>query len=599
MVWRPKNHTWNRPLQRLIMALKSNGNQNNAPPEDIDPDIANLSSDKKLNALLKSVIVNVKLYANDQIRHINQLAQIGLELSAQRDINRLLELIVDEARALTHADGGTLYRLNPEGTHLRFDISQTASQDIRIGGTSGAKMSRPPVPLYRDDGEPNRAHVSAHVALTGETINIPDVYEAEGFDFTGTREYDEDSGYESKSMLVIPMKNHEDETIGVLQLLNAQDPESGEVVTFSPEYVDLIASLASQAAIALTNRQLIEDLTELLNSFIRSIAAAIDEKSPYTGGHIDRVVELTMMIAEKINETHTAPFGDVSLNEEEMEELTMAAWMHDVGKITTPEYVVDKSTKLQTIFDRIELVETRFGLIAQAIENTFQKRRIELLEMGKMDEAARKQLDDQLESKLSALREDEDFIKACNKSGEFMADDRVDRVRDIAGNTYLHHGEAKPYLTDDEVANLCIRKGSLTDEERGAINKHAKITADILGQLPFPKRLANVPVYAASHHEKLDGSGYPRGLGKDALPLQARILAIADVFEALTAADRPYKEPMNLSQAVKIMGFMKEDNHIDPDIYDLFVSNQLHIDYARKQMKPEQIDIPEAKDDNN
>ena len=212
------------------------------------------------------------------------------------------------------------------------------------------------------------------------------------------------------------------------------------------------------------------------------------------------------------------------------------------------------------------------------MENTFHQRKIELLEKGEMDEATGKQLDDQLESELNVLREDMAFILSCNDAGEFMTDDKMDRVKEIADRTYLLHGETKPYLTDDEAANLCIRKGSLSQDERAIIEDHAKMTADILGQLSFPQRLANVPVYAGSHHEKLDGSGYPNGIGEEALPLQAKILAIADVFEALTAKDCPYKEPMSLSQAVRIMGFMKKDQHIDSDIFDLFINSYLHID---------------------
>lgn len=577
------------------MTAATDRNQKESPPVNIDFDIANLSRDKKLNELLKSVIINVKLYAEDQIRHIKQLTQIGLALSGEKDIDRLLELIVDEAKELANADAGTLYILDKDKKKLQFAIVQTDSMNTRMGGTSGVAITFPDVPLYVDD-EPNHANVSSHVALTDQIVNIPDVYEAEGFDFTGTRDYDESSGYRSKSMLVIPMKNHENEPIGVLQLLNAQDPETGEILPFSAEYVDLIASLASQAAVALTNRQLIEDLINLLDSFIKSIATAIDEKSPYTGGHITRVVDLTMIIAETICREAEGPFKDVQLSREEMEELRMAAWMHDVGKITTPEHVVDKPTKLQTIFDRISLVSNRFALIKKSIENSYLRNKIELLVRGPLGEGVEKQLDDQLESELGILREDEEFIETCNAAGEFMSDDKIDRIKNIASKTIVLNGETTPYLTEDEVHNLCIRKGSLTDNERGIIENHAKMTEEILSQLPFPQNLANVPKYAGSHHEKLDGSGYPHRLVKGELPLQARILAIADVFEALTAKDRPYKKPMSLSQAVKIMRFMKMDKHIDPDIYDLFISSRIHIDYAKKEMNPEQIDIPEAKE---
>ncbi len=548
------------------------------------------SEDKRLNKLLKSVLKEVKLYAEDQIKHIKKLTQIGLALSAEKNISRLLETIVDEARDLSNADAGTLYIIDNDKQHLRFEIMQNKSMNTRIGGTSGVEVSLPPVPLYID-GTPNHSHVSSYVALTGETVNIPDVYEAEGFDFTGPRKYDQATGYRSKSMLVIPLRNHENEIIGVLQLLNAQLPETGEVVAFSLEYVDLIASLASQAAVALTNTQLIQDLRNLLYSFIKSIAAAIDEKSPYTGGHINRVVDLTLMIADKINEANQGKFKDVNLNEDEIEELRLAAFLHDVGKITTPEYVVDKSTKLEAIFDRIRFVETRFEFIEQSIENAYLKKKLVLLQNENPDRSEIARLDEDCAADIRTLRDEIKFIRECNITGEFMGDEKVERIKKIAKKTYALNGGSHLYLTDNEVENLCIRKGSLTDSERKIIENHAVMTLKILSALPFPKKLANIPEYAGGHHEKLDGSGYPRGLKGDVLPLQSRIMAIADVFEALTAPDRPYKEPMKLSQALKILGFMEKDHHIDPDILHLFIENKLYREYAKKAMRPEQVDV--------
>ena len=570
------------------MNSSSNVNKNDNK-FNFDIDLDNLSKDKGLNKLLKSVIVEVKSYAEDQIKHIMQLTRIGLALSAEKNINKLLEVIVDYARDLSHADAGTLYILDDDKEHLRFEIMQNDTMKTRIGGTSEVEISLPKVPLH-SDGKPNYYNVSSYTALTGETVNIPDVYKAKEFDFTGPMEYDAATGYRSKSMLVIPMKNHENNIIGVLQLLNSQIPETGEVVAFSKDYVDLVASLASQAAVALTNTQLIQDLKNLFYSFIKSIATAIDEKSPYTGGHITRVVDLTMMIAEVINKTDHGPFKDVLFNEDELEELRLAAWMHDVGKITTPENVIDKSTRLQAIFDRTHLVETRFQMIANSIENEYLHRKIELLQNGICDESKIEIMNQELAHKIKDLDEELKFIKACNDPGEFMSDEKIDRIKKIAKKNYVTPDGEHPYLTEDEVENLCIRKGSLTDKERNIIENHAGMTLKILNELPFPAKLANVPEFASSHHEKLDGSGYPRGLSEKELSLQSRIMAIADVFEALTSKDRPYKEPMILSKAVEIMEFLKQDKHIDGDIYDLFLESRLLYEYAKKQMAPEQID---------
>ncbi|MFC1814218.1 HD domain-containing phosphohydrolase [Thermodesulfobacteriota bacterium] len=516
-------------------------------------------------------------------------AQIGLALSGEKDISTLLEIIVDNARVLSNADAGTLYILDDDKQHLRFEILQNNTMKTRMGGKSGDDFSLPRVPLYKD-GKPNHSNVSSYTALTGKTINIPDVYEADGFDFTGPRKYDESTGYRSKSMLVIPLKNHENDIIGVLQLLNAQDPETREVVAFSPEHADLISSLASQAAVALTKTQLIHDLQDLFYAFIKSIATAIDEKSPYTGGHIRRVVDLAMMVIEKINETEEGSFKDVRFSEDEIEEMRMAAWMHDVGKITTPEYVVDKSTKLQTIFDRVQLIETRFRLISELIANRYLQLKNELLRKKPDDMSELDRLDKELESKIGRLNEELKFIKSCNDPGEFMSDEKIDRIHKIAEKTYAINDTEHPYLTEEEVKNLCIRKGTLTEEERRVVEHHATMTAKILNQLPFPRKLANVPLYAAGHHEKLDGSGYPGGLSKEDLPLQTKIMAVVDIFEALTATDRPYRKPLKLSEAVKIMGFMKKDDHIDPDIYDLFIGSRLYYDYAKREMDPKQID---------
>jgi len=549
-----------------------------------------LSHDERLNALLNTVIVEVKHFAEDQIKHINELTEIGLALSAEKNINKLLEFIVDKARALSNCDAGTLYILDRENDQLRFEILQNDTLNTRMGGTSGVDITLPGVPLHVDNNA-NYFNVSSYAALTGEIINIPDVYEAEGFDFKGTRQYDQASGYRSKSMLVIPMRNHENDIIGVLQLLNATHPQTGEVIAFPKGAKDLIASLASQAAVALTNTQLIRNLKDLFSAFIRSIATAIDEKSPYTGGHIRRVVDLTMMIAEEINGADCGPFKDCQLSNDEIEALRLAAWMHDVGKITTPEYIVDKGTKLQTICDRIDHVETKFQLIAQTLENEYQRKKIELLQNQSIDTCLLDELDTELAERLETLKDELEFLRRCNLPDEFMSDDKIDRLLAIASKNFTVDGTAHPYLTHDEVKNLSIRKGSLTSEERKIIENHADMTLRILKEIPFSGSMADVPEYAAGHHEKLDGTGYPRGLCGSDLPLQARIMAIADIFEALTARDRPYKKPMKLSQALKIMGFMKSDNHIDPDIFDLFIQQGLYINYARREMNPDQIDL--------
>lgn len=526
---------------------------------------------------------------NGYEEHIDKLLRIGTALSAERNLDKLLEMILDLAREFTRADAGTLYLVNEELQELKFEIAHNDTLGSRLGGTSGNTVNIPPVPLMVN-GEINVSNVSAYVGNTGKLVNIPDVYEAEGFDFTGPRKYDEMTGYRTCSMMCVPMRNHEDEIIGVLQLMNAKDLDNGEVIPFAEDFVAMTESLASQAAVALNNTQLINNLKELFEAFIQSIATAIDRKSPYTGGHIRRVADLTMMIAHRVNELDVGPYADVKLSEVELEELRIAAWMHDIGKITTPEHVVDKATKLETIYDRVDLIETRFDVIRREMENNALNKKLEVLSNGSVDENQIKEIDQNLESALGQLNDELEFIVSTNKGGEFMADEKIDRLQEIARQTYKYKGDDKPYLSENEVYNLSIKKGTLNTEDRAKIEDHALVSIEMLRALPFPKNMANVPDYAGGHHEKLNGKGYPFGLTADQLSLQARIMAVADIFEALTAHDRPYKQPMPLSKAIQIMGFFVKDEELDQNVVDVFIKEGIFMEYAQREMDPTQLD---------
>jgi HD-GYP domain-containing protein (c-di-GMP phosphodiesterase class II) len=518
-------------------------------------------------------------FSEIQIKQIRRLIMIGTALSAERNIERLFEMIVEGAREFTGADGGTLYIMSDDETALQFAIVQTETLDVRMGGTGG-QITWKPVRLQNPDGSPNHGNVSAHAALTGDTINIRDVYDAGDFDFQGTRKFDSQTGYRSKSMLVVPMKNHENDIIGVLQLLNARNEERNEVVSFSPECQEMTESLASQAAVALANNRLIHDLEILMESFIRAIATAIDEKSPYTGGHVRRMADLSMEIARRINAVKDGPYADVRFSDDQLKELQTAAWLHDVGKVTTPECVVDKATKLETIFDRIELLRLRFELCA--LQAKLRKSNKDAI-----PESAQTEQADEMEN---TLREEFHFIADANNGSERMSDEMMGKVRAIAARTWESNGKREPLLSPEEVENLNIRQGTLSAKEREIIQNHATMTYKILSQLPFPKKLRHVPDYAADHHETPNGKGYPRGLGAAQLSLQSRILALADVFEALTAKDRPYRKGKTLSETMNILTMMVKGGHIDPDLYALFQKEDIHLDYARRELSPEQID---------
>ena len=526
--------------------------------------------------------------AEDLGQRLEQLNAIGASLSAERNIDRLLEAILTAAKTITRADGGTLYRLT-EDKALRFEIVRTSSLSYYLGGTSGNPVPFYPIQLHKD-GKPNHGMVAAYAALTGETVNIADAYAADGFDFSGTRAFDSKTGYRSKSFLTVPMRNHDNEIIGVLQLINALDPGSGEIVPFSASDQRLAESLASQAAIALTNRMLINQLEQLFESFIKLINSAIDEKSPYTGGHCQRVPVLTMLLAEAADAAREGPLSDFRMDDKDRYELKIAGLLHDCGKVTTPVHVVDKATKLETIYDRIHLIDTRFEVLKREVELESLRRKSALFESGKPMEANEE--DRRLRARLRALDDDRKFLHACNVGGERMRDADMQRVQRIAEYRWRDvTGHEAKFLTDDEVRNLTIRSGTLTDEERKIINHHIVATIRMLEALPWPKHLTRVPEYAGGHHERMDGKGYPKGLTREQMSVQARCMGIADIFEALTAKDRPYKKGKTLSESLEILGRMRLNHHIDPDLFDIFVRDKVYRRYAEMFLDSEQIDV--------
>jgi HD-GYP domain-containing protein (c-di-GMP phosphodiesterase class II) len=524
--------------------------------------------------------MNEMVRGADLIERFEKLTQIGIALSSERDISRLLETILVAAKDITSADGGTLYRMTGEKT-LKFEIMRNDTLGIAMGGTSGVEIPFFPVKLFDGEGKPNLSMVAAYAVHHDRSVNVADAYTEEGFDFTGTKNFDKKTGYRSKSFLTIPMKNHENEIIGVLQLLNARERASGEVVAFSEADQRLAESLASQAAVALTNRLLINHLETLFESLISLINTAIDDKSPYTSGHCGRVPVLTMMLAEAANNSQVGPLREFTMTDRDRYELKIAGLLHDCGKVTTPVHVVDKATKLETISDRIHLVDTRFEVVKRDAE-------LKLLRAGLKDEA----LERELEKWRREIDEDREFLRRSNVGGEAMRDEDIERVRGIAGKYRWRRpdGEEADFLDENELENLTIRAGTLTAAERKIINHHIEVTIQMLEALPWPKHLTNVPEYAGGHHERMDGKGYPRGLTREQMSVQARCMGIADIFEALTAKDRPYKKSKTLTESLTILGRFKLNGHIDPDLFDIFIWEKVYEKYARQYLDPEQID---------
>ncbi len=520
---------------------------------------------------------------------IEQLNDIGIALSAEKDTDRLMETILSGAKDITNADGGTLYIVREDG-QLGFEVLLNTSLSLSFGGTSAAPVPFDPIPLDNGDGTPNNSTVAAHAAISRRTVNIADAYAAQGYDFSGTMAFDRKMRYRSQSFLTVPMMDHTGAVIGVLQLINEIDPATRDIVAFSDDDQHLVESLASQAATALTKQRLIDELRALLEKFIEVIALAIDEKSPYTGGHCRRVPELAMMLTEAACTTRSGALADFQLSESERYEMRIAGLLHDCGKIVTPVHVVDKATKLETIYDRIHLLETRFEVVKRDALVRLQQRQIESLRTGEPDCCA--VAEQEYREFLQRVESDRAFLKHCNIGKEFMAEEHKERVRKIAQDYRwaAPDGQEIPLLSEDEVHNLCIPRGTLTDEERKVVNYHIEMTIKMLESLPFPKPLRKVPEIAGGHHERMDGKGYPRGLNREQMSVQARIMGISDIFEALTARDRPYKKAMSLSTALTILGNMKLDGHIDPDLFDAFIRQRVYERYAQRFLDPAQID---------
>lgn len=520
---------------------------------------------------------------------IEKLNEIGIALSAEKNTPKLLEMILRGAKTILNADGGTLYLATENKKHLQFEIIMNDSLGIMMGARLGEPIPFPALPLYDKAGNPNNTMVAAHAALHKKTINIPDAYVAEGFDFAGTRAFDTKMGYRSKSFLTLPMLNHENELIGVLQLINAKDTKDNRIIEFSKVSQRIAESLASQAAIALTNNKLIGQFRGLFESFINLMSEAIDKKSPYNGAHCRRVPALTMMIADAACQADYGIFKDFELDEDERYELKIAGLLHDCGKVTTPVHVIDKATKLETIFDRIHLINTRFEILKRDAEISFLNQKMAAIESGNLSVIP--ELEESFQQKLAQYSSDQDFLRICNIGGEFMSDEYKERLQIIATYRWIDpKGVEVNFLTEDEVYNLNISRGTLTTEERKVINDHIVVTIEMLEQLPYPRNLRRVPEYAGGHHERMDGKGYPKGLTREQMSLPARMMGIADIFEALSAKDRPYKKGKTLTECLQILGKMKEGNHIDPDLFDLFVSEKVYLHYANEYLDPDQID---------
>ncbi|NOZ21260.1 MAG: GAF domain-containing protein [Planctomycetes bacterium] len=477
----------------------------------------------------------------DLAAKFEKLNTIGIALSSERDLSKLLRMIVREARSLTHCDAGSLYIVF--GDQLRIEVSQSAT-------LGESKLTPITFPI-------DQSRISGYVAATGQWLNIEDVYHIpEAAEYGFTKDYDRAMSYRTKSVLAVPMQDHEDNIIGVLQLINALD-QAGEkvpenVIPFRREYVDLVLSLASQAAVAIQNARLILEIKTLFASFIQFCTAAIDARDPTNAGHSRRVRELAVRIAEAVNARTSPPFDRCKFSAEEIEALSYAAWLHDFGKIAVSEAILTKGNKLSD--EKVETITLRFRLAKKSLKA--------LAAAGTISP----------EQRTIAGRLDNDLKLVLDKvvPGP-ISEGEANRLRKIAALKLDGIDDmVTPLLTADELENLLIPRGSLTPEEYRQVQAHVEHTADFLRQIPFSGHLEDLANIAGSHHEMLDGSGYHRKLRGDDVVFQARILAVADIFDALTASDRPYKKAHSIDSALGILKEMAAEGRLDADIVDLF-----------------------------
>lgn len=504
---------------------------------------------------------------------LSSLLRGARRINNQRDLAPLIETVMEQARGLAGAGAGVLWLYRDDAGREWLDCMCHQARDP--GGAPVRALAGPPLVL--DDTTAHRP--AARVARSGQALRMVGDAELAADDIALLVPLLVER---VESVLLVPLRNHEGMVVGVLQLVNGAGPEPFPAAARAP-----LEALAGYAGIALNNLLLVEELKALFDAFVKVIAQAIDAKSPHTSAHCQRVPMLTEMLARAACDDQRH-FPDFQLDDDGWYELRVAAWLHDCGKLATPDSVLEKSTKLQTLHDRIEQIATRFAVLRCESERRYER---EALAQPRREPELRRRM----EAEIGALTEDLALLERVNKGGETMAERDKLRVRAMATRTWTDaHGRRRALLSDDEVKNLCITRGTLTDEERRIINGHMAVTLDLLEALPFPRKLRRVPEYAGGHHERMDGSGFPRGLTREQMSIPARILAIADVFEALTARERPYKAPLKLSEALGIMQRMRDQHHLDPDLYRLFLDAGVWRDYALQALDPEQLDVDDA-----
>ena len=522
----------------------------------------------------KSAVSTLESQLARRNAELSELNMIGAALSAERDIKKLLALILGKSRHITKADAGSLYLIERGGADgrpdaLKFVLPQNDSVAVSF------QESRMPL---------NETSIAGHVALHGAPVNIADAYELPpGTPYRISRSFDQKSGYRTKSMLVVPMRDHQGVIIGVIQLINKKT-ESGVrllpsslvdslVVSFDSLDLDLMMSLASQAAVAIVNTRLIEDIKSLFESFVQASVTAIESRDPTTSGHSGRVAELTVGLAEKVDAASSGIFTPVRFSRDQVQEIRYASLLHDFGKVGVREKVLVKAKKL--FFGEMLALRQRFGVIKRTVEAEYLRAKVACMEAGgSLAELTALDL-----NHVKRQAEIDAALDVVAKSNEptILDGDTANALLELPALSYLDvDGVTRPYITANELEALSIRRGSLSEQERIEIESHVTHTYRFLSQIPWTGEFARVPEIAFAHHEKLDGTGYPRRLRSADIPLQSRMMTIADIFDALVAWDRPYKKAVPVEKALAILSDESRQGKLDSDLLQVFIEAKVY-----------------------
>ena len=523
------------------------------------------------NMALKHQVKQLEEQARRQHRQFEELNRIGIALSAERDIGKLQDFILLTMRQLTNADGASLWRktVGEDGSPQLFLAS---SQNTSIGNTYQAFT----VPV--DDKT-----VVGYTVTVGMSQIYDDAYTPPPGKPQGGKGFDAQFGYRTKSMLTVPMRNYKNEVVGAVQLINAKrnfDTKltignvPTEVVSFRPEDLEMIESIASQAAVALDNKSLLDSIQALFDGFVEASVTAIEQRDPSTAGHSGRVEALTTSLARAVTEIETGRYRDIYLTDDQLKELRYACLLHDFGKVGVREHILIKAKKLMP--GQLEVIQARFEFVERSVQLKYATEKLEALRAGKTGEAALADIDRRLDTELVRLRSWIEGIVAANEPS-VMPEDKASMLETLAQETYHDiQGRVHPMIDPQEFRFLSIRKGTLDPQERLEMEAHVTHSFHFLTKIPWTSVMRGIPEIAYGHHEKLDGSGYPRGLTGDQIPLQARMMTISDIYDALTAQDRPYKRAVPRDVALDILHSEAGDGKLDKDLLDVFVAKRIY-----------------------